>query len=78
MARKMRMGMAGGGEGAFIGAVHRTASRMDDNFELVCGAFCSTRTKSNETGRNLRLPPERVYGTYRDMFRKDGLLKGED
>jgi hypothetical protein len=40
--RRLRLGMVGGGQGAFIGAVHRYAVRLDDHFELVAGAFAST------------------------------------
>ena len=49
--RKLRMGMIGGGTGAFIGAVHRMAARLDGQIELVCGAFSSSPEKSKETGQ---------------------------
>ena len=68
------MGMVGGGRDAFIGAVHRTAAQMDGMAELVCGAFSSSRQKSIESGKDLGLDPERVYPTYRDMFRKESRL----
>lgn len=68
------MGMVGGGRDAFIGAVHRIAAQMDGQIELVCGAFSSTPQKSKLSGKDLYLPPERVYGTYRDMIRKEGKL----
>ena len=48
--RKLRMGMIGGGPGAFIGGVHRIAAGMDGEIELVCGAFSSDPEKI-ETGR---------------------------
>ena len=74
MDRRLRMGMVGGGRDAFIGAVHRMASRMDGKIELVCGAFSSSRQKSKDSGSDLLLPPDRVYGTYREMFRKEAKL----
>lgn len=66
--RKVRMGMAGGGQGAFIGAVHRMASALDGEIELVCGAFSSDPVNSAESGRKLHLAPERVYGSHKEMF----------
>jgi len=48
--RKIRLGMVGGGEGAFIGAVHRIASRIDDHYELVAGALSSTPEKARRSG----------------------------
>ncbi|MFO7871412.1 MAG: Gfo/Idh/MocA family oxidoreductase, partial [Kiritimatiellia bacterium] len=74
MNRKLRMGMVGGGRSSFIGGVHRMAARLDGRIELVCGAFSSTRKKSYESGKELLLPPDRVYGTYREMFRKEPRL----
>jgi predicted dehydrogenase len=65
------MGMVGGGRDAFIGAVHRMAATLDNRIELVCGAFSSTRQKSRESGAELLLPAERVYGTYREMIKKE-------
>jgi len=71
MRRKLRMGMAGGGRDSFIGAVHRMAAQMDGKIEFVCGALSSTKRKSKESGQDLLLSPDRVYGTYREMFRKE-------
>ena len=51
--RKLRMGMIGGGVGAFIGAVHRLAANLDGQIELVCGAFSSDPEKSKKTGKEL-------------------------
>ena len=69
--------MIGGGEGAFIGAVHRTAAFMDGLYELVCGAFSSQPEKSAKTGETLSLGPERVYGSYEEMFDKENRLPEE-
>lgn len=60
--------MVGGGEGAFIGAVHRSAARLDDKLELVCGAFSSDAERSRRAGADLSLNPERCYADYREMF----------
>lgn len=74
IARKLRMGMIGGGPGAFIGAVHRTAAQLDGEIELVCGAFSSDAEKSQQAGRELCLDPSRVYGSYREMIRAEAAL----
>jgi predicted dehydrogenase len=68
------MGMIGGGPGAFIGAVHRIAANMDSEIELVCGAFSSDPEKSRQTGMQLSLPPERIYGSYKEMIRSENAL----
>ncbi len=68
MNRKLRMGMVGGGLGAFIGDVHRMASRLDGEIELVCGAFSSSPEKSKKSGEALYLPADRCYGSYQEMF----------
>jgi predicted dehydrogenase len=72
--RKLRMGMIGGGPGAFIGAVHRIAANMDGEIELVCGAFSSDPEKSKQAGELLTLPPTRVYGSYKEMIRREAEL----
>lgn len=74
MDRKLRMGMVGGGKGAFIGAVHRIAAAMDGEIELVAGAFSSDPQKSLESGRSLYLPPERVYPSFTEMIEKESQL----
>jgi predicted dehydrogenase len=66
--------MVGGGKDAFIGAVHRMAARMDGRIEFVCGALSSVRLKALESGAELLLPQDRIYGNYRDMFRKEAKL----
>ncbi len=72
--RKLRMGMIGGGPGAFIGAIHRMAANMDGEIELICGAFSSDAEKSKQTGASLYLPAERVYGSYKEMIRTEAAL----
>lgn len=76
--RRLRLGMVGGGQGAFIGAVHRIAARMDDRFELVAGCFASTEEKSKASGLELGVDPERTYGSFEEMTtteaaREDGI-----
>jgi predicted dehydrogenase len=69
--RKLRMGMIGGGPGAFIGAVHRIAANIDGEIELVCGAFSSDPEKSKQAGEMLNLSPTRIYGSYKEMIRRE-------
>ena len=71
MNRKLRMGMVGGGRGAFIGAVHRMAANLDGKIELVAGAFSSSPEKSKLSGEDFFLDPERVYGSYQEMAEKE-------
>lgn len=66
--------MVGGGADSFMGSVHRAAIEQSGCAELVCGAFGSTRQSSFETGKLLHLPTRRVYGTYRDLFRREASL----
>ncbi len=61
--------MVGGGEGAFIGGVHRFASRLDDHYELVAGALASTPDKAQRSGRALGLAADRVYSDFEQMAR---------
>lgn len=75
--RKLRMGMIGGGPGAFIGAVHRTAATMDGLIELVCGAFSSSPEKSKSMAAELALPEERVYGSWEEMIEKEKALPAD-
>ena len=72
--RKLRMGMIGGGVGAFIGAVHRLAANLDGQIELVCGAFSSDPSKSKQTGKELFLDEDRVYGSFKEMIETEAQL----
>lgn len=69
---RIRLGMVGGGIGSFIGVVHRIAARLDDHFELVAGALSSTPERAAESGRQVRLAPDRIYADYREMARAEG------
>ena len=76
--RKLRYGMVGGGQNAFIGAVHRLAANLDGQIELVAGAFSADARNSRLTGEQLWLNPARVYDTYEQMARTEaGLPEGE-
>ena len=68
---RIRYGMVGGGQGAFIGAVHRLAARMDDRYALVAGAFSSSPRRAVESGRELGLDPARCYRSYAEMAEKE-------
>ncbi|MHC4568195.1 MAG: Gfo/Idh/MocA family protein, partial [Planctomycetota bacterium] len=71
LKRHLKMGMIGGGPGAFIGDVHRKASRLDGGIDLVAGAFDINPRKSKQMGKELLLNPKRVYGTYEQMIEKE-------
>lgn len=75
---RVRLGMVGGGQGAFIGAVHRMAARLDDAYQLVCGALSSNAARAHESAAEIGLDPDRSYSTYDEMFvrertRPDGM-----
>jgi predicted dehydrogenase len=74
---KVRMGMVGGGQGAFIGAVHRLAAFLDGEVELVCGAFSSDKERSKASGISLYLDESRCYSSYQEMFEEEALLPAE-
>src|SRR6516164_1799597 len=76
--RKLRLGLAGGGPGAFIGPVHRIAAELDGRIELVAGAFSSSPEKSRAAGESFRIDPARAYASYQEMLqsekkREDGI-----
>lgn len=77
-SRKLRMGMVGGGPGAFIGPVHRLAAEMDGKIQMVAGAFSSSPERSREAGLRFGIDPSRAYGSYQEMIaseskRPDGI-----
>ncbi len=61
--RKLRLAMAGGGEGAFIGGVHRMAAALDGDWALVAGTFSSDVERNRRSGEALGLDPARVHAT---------------
>ena len=70
--------MVGGGEGAFIGAVHRMAANLDGEIELVCGAFSSDADRAARSGAALGLPARRVYPDYHTMMTAEAALPVEE
>ena len=75
MGHRIRLGMVGGGRDAFIGGVHRIASRIDDRYELVAGAFSSTPEKSKASATDLGIAPDRAYGDFTEMAKREARLK---
>ncbi len=73
----LRMGMVGGGSGAFIGEIHRLAARLDGQIELVCGAFSRDPENCRKTGQELGLDPARCYNSYTDMMDAEAGLPAE-
>jgi predicted dehydrogenase len=72
---KIRLGMVGGGDDAFIGAVHRMAARLDDRFELVAGALSSTPERALASGLALGLDEKRIYPDFTAMAKREAALK---
>ena len=73
MVQKIKLGMVGGGQGAFIGEVHRIASRLDDRYELVAGAFSSSPEKAVASGKELGINDDRNYSNYLEMVEKESM-----
>lgn len=71
MSQPLRLGMVGGGSGAFIGAVHRMAARLDGEWEVVAGALSSSPERSLASGRQIGLVPERNYPTWEAMLERE-------
>ena len=69
--RRLRLGMVGGGQGAFIGGVHRIAARIDDRYELVAGAFSSNPERSAASAAELNVDPKRAYGSFEEMAKSE-------
>lgn len=69
--RKLRMGMVGGGAGAFIGPVHRMAAELDGRIEMVAGAFSQSPERSRAAGVSFGIDPARAYANYKEMLEKE-------
>ncbi len=76
--RKLRFGMVGGGQGAFIGGVHRIAAAMDGQAELVAGCFSRDPENTRITGEQLYLDPARCYDTYEEMAKAEAKLPADE
>lgn len=68
---RIRLGMVGGGQGAFIGAVHRIAARLDDQFELVAGALASDPARAKASAKQLGIADDRAYGSFEEMAKAE-------
>ena len=69
--KRIRYGMVGGGRGAFIGAVHRFAARLDDLYTLVAGALSADEENARLSGLDLGLAPDRIYADFREMATRE-------
>src|ERR1700744_87793 len=69
--RRLRLGMVGGGQGAFIGGVHRIAARLGDRYELVAGALSSDAGRAAASAVDLHIPPDRAYRSFQEMAEKE-------
>lgn len=76
--KPVRMGMVGGGQGAFIGAVHRMAAALDGRIALVCGAFSRDMDNTRKTGFDLGLAEQRLYGSYSQMLAAEAALPADE
>lgn len=72
MNRRLRLGMVGGGPGAFIGAVHRIAARLDDRYELVAAALSSDANRGRAAALDLHISSDRAYGSFAEMAAAEG------
>ncbi len=68
---RIRLGMVGGGQGAFIGAVHRIAARIDDQFDLVAGALSSDPDRARASAAEIGIAPDRAYGSFEEMAKAE-------
>ena len=75
--RRLRLGMVGGGSGAFIGAVHRIAARMDDRYELVAAALSADPERSRSGAASLHIPQDRAYSNFEEMARGEAARQGQ-
>jgi predicted dehydrogenase len=71
VGRRLRLGMVGGGRGAFIGGVHRIAARLDDRYELVAGALSADKQRAHDSAADLHIDPDRSYDTFAEMAGKE-------
>ncbi|HIA61260.1 MAG: Glucose-6-phosphate 3-dehydrogenase [Alphaproteobacteria bacterium MarineAlpha5_Bin3] len=71
MPRRLRLGMIGGGQGAFIGAVHRIASRIDDRYDLLAGCLSSTADRALASAKEIGIDPSRSYPDFKTMAKEE-------
>lgn len=75
--KPIRYGMIGGGQGAFIGGVHRTAAAIAGNWQLVAGALSSTPEKARASGAEIGLPQDRIHGSWAEMLEREAALPAD-
>src|SRR5437667_8953604 len=75
--RKLRMGLIGGGQGAFIGRVHATAAILDNRAVLVAGALSSDSAKAKASATDYDIAPQRAYGSYQEMVAAETKLPAD-
>lgn len=78
MKEKIRMGLIGGGKGAFIGAVHRMAASLDGLIEICCGALSSNPETAISSGKDIFLPENRTYTSYKEMITAESKLPASE
>ena len=74
-SEKIRLGIVGGGIGAFVGSIHRIAARLDDRYELLAGALSSEPKRAADSAAELGIDPRRSYASFEEMAKKEGKLK---
>jgi len=74
-SEKIRLGIVGGGIGAFVGSIHRIAARLDDRYELLAGALSSEPRRAADSAAELGIDPTRAYASFEEMAKKEGKLK---
>ena len=74
-SEKIRLGIVGGGIGAFVGSIHRIAARLDDRYELLAGALSSEPKRAADSAAELGIDPRRSYASFEQMAKKEGKLK---
>ena len=74
-SEKIRLGIVGGGIGAFVGSIHRIAARLDDRYELLAGALSSEPKRAADSAAELGIDPKRSYASFEEMAKKEGKLK---
>src|SRR5215212_2678585 len=75
--RNLRMGLVGGGQGAFIGRVHATAAVLDNRAEIVAGALSSDPAKSKASAPDYDIKPDRAYGSFQEMIEREKALPAD-
>ena len=74
-SEKIRLGIVGGGIGAFVGSIHRIAARLDDRYELLAGALSSEPRRAADSAAELGIDQRRAYASFEEMAKKEGKLK---